>query len=181
VIGWPPRFCVACGGRVVAAKALGAERRQCRRCGWTFDANPVPAAVALIVRAGRILLTRRAHPPHRHTWDLAGGFLEADETPETGFRRELTEELGMRIRRARFLGFATDRYGSRGFPVLTLIYRVTPVPGSLRPADDVAEARWFSRDRIPYGEVGFPSVRRLLRGWVKAARRRSRPGRAGSP
>ncbi len=124
----------------------------------------MPAAVALIERAGRVLLTRRGRPPYAGTWDLPGGFLERDETPETGLRRELHEELGVRVRRTRFLGFATDRYGPRGFPVLTLVYRVSAT-GTIRPADDVTEARWFARDRLPLGRIGFPSMRRLLRAW----------------
>lgn len=71
---------------------------------------------------------------------MPGGFLEANETPEAGLRRELKEELGIGTRRARLIEFATDRYGSRGFSTLTLIYRVTPSAGRLHPADDVSEA-----------------------------------------
>jgi ADP-ribose pyrophosphatase YjhB (NUDIX family) len=140
-----------------------------------FYANPVPAAVAVIMRGQRILLARRAHPPHAGTWDLPGGFLEADETPEAGLRRELKEELGLRVRRARPIVLATDRYGPGGFPILTIIYRVTPEPGPLTPADDVSEARWFARDRIPYREIAFAAVRRELRAWLRGRRRSARP------
>ena len=71
-----------------------------------------------------ILLCRRAAAPYAGTWDLAGGFLEADETPERGLRRELREELGARVRRARFRGFVPDRYGPGGVPVLGIVYEV---------------------------------------------------------
>jgi ADP-ribose pyrophosphatase YjhB (NUDIX family) len=134
----------------------------------------VPAVVAVIARGDRILLARRKHPPHAGTWDLPGGFLEADETPESGLRRELAEELGLRVRRARPIVLATDRYGPGGFPILTVIYRVTPEPGPMTPADDVSEVRWFPRARLPYREIAFPSIRRTLRAWPGRARRSAR-------
>jgi len=141
----------------------GRRRLRCARCGWTFYGNPVPAAVALIARRGRVLLTLRARPPYAGTWDLAGGFLEAGELPAAALRRELREELGVGVRRMRFVGFATDRYGPRGFPILTLVYRVTPTSARVRPADDVAAARWFPARAVPYRAIAFPALRRLLR------------------
>ncbi|MGH7323870.1 MAG: NUDIX hydrolase [Candidatus Rokuibacteriota bacterium] len=162
------RFCIWCGRRLGTVREEGRRRRRCHACEWTYYDNPVPATVALIERGGRVLLTRRARPPYAGTWDLPGGFLEADESPEAGLRRELREELGVRTRRATFVMFATDRYGPRGFPVLTLVYRLSAT-GTVRPADDVTEARWFPTDRLPMSQIGFPSVRRLLR--VRYSRR----------
>ncbi|OGL08483.1 MAG: hypothetical protein A3F92_06940 [Candidatus Rokubacteria bacterium RIFCSPLOWO2_12_FULL_71_22] len=160
------RCCLACGGRLTVVREDGHTRRRCRRCGWIFYGNPVPAAVGVILRRGRVLLTRRARPPYAGTWDLPGGFLEAGELPEACLVRELREELGLRVRRARLLGFATDRYGPRGFAVLTTVYRVEPHPGPLRPADDVSEARWFPRRGVPFGAIAFPSMRTLLRRYL---------------
>jgi len=125
-----PKFCIECGGRLAIVREEGRTRRRCRRCGWTFYGNPVPAAVALITRGGRLLLTRRARPPYAGTWDLPGGFLEAGERPEACVRRELREELAMGIRQARLVDFALDRYGPNGIPVLTLVSTAgNPVPG----------------------------------------------------
>ena len=149
-MSYSPRFCLWCGGRLRTIRENGHRRRRCPRCGWTFYDNPVPASVAIIRQRGRVLLTRRAHPPYAGTWDLPGGFLEAGEQPEAGLKRELREELAVRVRGARLIGFATDRYGPRGFPVLTLVYRVTIAPGVIRPDDDVSEARWFDRRRLPF-------------------------------
>lgn len=167
------RFCLVCGHRLVAVREDARTRRKCLSCGWTHYVNPVPAAVALIERRGRLLLTRRGRPPYAGTWDLPGGFLEGDETPEAGLRRELAEELGVRVARSRLVGIATDRYGRGGFPVLTLVYRVTAT-GALRPGDDVSEARWFPRARLPLQSIGFPSIRRLLRAWIRRTSRRIR-------
>ena len=161
------RFCLACGGRLRPAWEGGRRRSRCVRCGWIFYRNPVPAAVGLVVHRGRVLLTLRARPPFARTWDLPGGFLEEGETPEAGLRRELREELGMRVRRARLAGFGLDRYGPTGFPILVMIYRVVPASTRVAPADDVAAARWFERDRLPFGRIAFAGVRRALRVWAR--------------
>ena len=138
--------------------------RRCRACGWIFYNNPVPAANALIVRGGRLLLGRRARPPYAGMWDTPGGFFEAGEAAEQALRRELREELGATPGRLRWAGAMADRYGRDGFPVLSLFFWVTLAPGRLRPADDVSELEWFAIDRLPYTRIAFPSTRRLLRG-----------------
>jgi ADP-ribose pyrophosphatase YjhB (NUDIX family) len=163
------QFCIQCGARLRVVTAEGRRRRRCRRCGWTFYGNPVPAAVGLIERRGRVLLTLRARPPYADTWDLPGGFLESGETAEAGLARELREELGMRLLGARLIATLPDRYGPAGFPVLSLVYRVTAAPGPIRPDDDVAEARWFPRGRLPFTRIAFPSMRQVLRRWGRDA------------
>jgi ADP-ribose pyrophosphatase YjhB (NUDIX family) len=156
------RFCLRCGDRLGRVALEGRPRRRCPRCGWVFYDNPVPAVVALIVHRGRLLLGRRARPPYAGMWDVLGGFLEAGETPEQALERELREEVGVGVRR-RLVGFATDRYGPRGFPVLAAIYRVTPTSRAVRAADDVSEVRWFAIARLPWRAIAFPGLRRSLR------------------
>lgn len=157
------RFCMACGGRLRTVSEEGKRRRKCARCGWTFYGNPIPAAIALIARGRRILLGRRAAAPYAGSWDLPGGFVEGDETPEVALRRELKEELGVRVRSARFLGFFHETYGPRGFPILVMVFRVRLAPGRFVTASDLSEVRWFDRERLPFREIRFPSMRKALR------------------
>jgi ADP-ribose pyrophosphatase YjhB (NUDIX family) len=155
------RFCLRCGSRL--------ERLlppSCPTCRWTYYDNPRPTVAAIVVRNGRLLLTRRALPPLAGTWDLPGGFLQGTETPEAGLRRELLEELGMHVRQVKAIGFLTDRYGRDRLPLLNIVFRVTPEPGSLRPADDVSELRWFPRNAVPLRAIGFPAMRQAVRLFV---------------
>jgi 8-oxo-dGTP diphosphatase len=43
-------------------------------------------------RTGRVLLV---DPVYRDTWDLPGGAVEAEESPQAACRREVAEELGL--------------------------------------------------------------------------------------
>lgn len=165
------RYCLACGGRLTSVSVDGRRRRRCPRCGWTYYDNPVPAAVAVVIDAGRVLLGRRARPPYAGSWDLPGGFLERDELPEAGLRRELREELGVGVRDASLIGFVTERYGRGGVSVLAAVYRVRPTAHRMRPADDVSELRWFPISKVPYRDIAFPNVRRTLRQYLKTRTR----------
>ena len=154
-----------CAARLRAGRQDGHRRWRCLRCGWIFYNNPVPATVAIVLGPRGILLCRRAAEPFRGLWDLAGGFLEADEPPLRGLRREIREELGARVRRARFRGFVMDRYGPGGIPVLGLVYEVH-LAGRITARSDVSEARWFPRHALPWRRIGFASIRRALRQYL---------------
>jgi len=157
---------MACGARLRATRQDGFRRWRCPRCGWIFYNNPVPATVAIVVGPRGILLCQRAAAPHRGTWDTAGGFLEADEPPARGLRREIREELGTRIRRACFRGFVVDHYGRGGIPVLGMVYEVR-LTGRIVAGSDVSEVRWFPRDAIPWRQIGFASIRRALHDYLR--------------
>lgn len=64
------------------------------------------AAAVIMDARDRLLLLRRSPECRRWPgkWGLAGGGLEAGETPEEGLRRELLEELGPDIRLRRIAG-----------------------------------------------------------------------------
>ena len=75
-----------------------ARPRTCAECGFIAYASPEPTVCALVLDdAGRVLLARRKFEPEAGKWDVPGGFLEEDEEPLDGLRRELREETGLEI------------------------------------------------------------------------------------
>lgn len=57
-------------------------------------------AAAVIIHDGQILLVER-HKAAEHYYTLAGGGIEAGESPEQAVARELMEELGVAVATAR--------------------------------------------------------------------------------
>jgi 8-oxo-dGTP diphosphatase len=71
-------------------------------------------AAALYDRTGRVLIAER--PPGKHLsgrWEFPGGKIDAGETEEEALRRELAEELGIAMRRARPLVRLSHDYPER--------------------------------------------------------------------
>ena len=165
-----PRFCLPCGNGLSRRREEGRQRFVCDRCGWTYYGNPAPTASAVLVRARRVLLARRAAPPFKGRWDLPGGFLEASETPEVALRRELREEIGVEVGALRLLGFYDDRYGAGGVPVLSIVYLGRAPRATFTAGDDVSEVRWFPLARLPMKEVGFASMRAALQDATRTSR-----------
>lgn len=151
------KFCAECGAPLVGFDDHGVQRRRCSRCGRVAYVNSKPTVGAVLVRDGRVLLSKRKHPPHAGLWDLPGGFLESGEHPEAGVLREVREETGLDARVVRLAGIAMGRYGE--LDTLNLVYELA-AEGEADARDDSLEMRWFPLDALP--EMAFAHERRLL-------------------
>jgi len=161
--GW--EHCPRCAGPLEGDGA----RVECHACGFVAYGNPVPTATAVLVDGeGRVLLGRRALEPDKDRWDLLGGFIDEGEHPLDALRRELREESGLEVEPGDFLGVWMDRYGydSTAASTLNLYWEARVVSGAERPADDVAELRWFAPAELPWDELAFECNRKVLSAWL---------------
>jgi 8-oxo-dGTP diphosphatase len=91
----------------------------------------ITVAAALIEREGRILACRRrADQSHPLKWEFPGGKVEPGESAEAALRRELEEELGIRIDGAEEITRYSYQYPGRA-PLLLIFYRVSGYCGAL--------------------------------------------------
>ena len=161
IVGW--KHCPRCA----ASLENDSQSATCVECGFTVYAGPEPTVSALVGDdEGRILLSRRKFEPEAGKWDLPGGFLEEDEEPLDGLRRELREEAGVEIEPLEFAGVWADRYGGAedAGATLNLYWHARIVSGEPTPADDVSEFRWFAIDDLPPAEdIAFRNVVQALR------------------
>ena len=88
-------FCIQCGQALADFLEEERVRRRCSaECGYIYYGNPIPVVAALVEQEGQVLLVRSHGWPEKF-YGLVTGFLEANETPESGVLRELKEELGL--------------------------------------------------------------------------------------
>lgn len=76
-----------------------------------MEVQPKPVAAAIVMEAGRVLVTRRA--PGQNVagcWEFSGGKLEGDETPQHCIVRELAEELSLSVLAGDVIAESVFRY-----------------------------------------------------------------------
>ena len=111
--------------------------------------GPIIVAAAVIIRDGRVLLTRRGEGQHlAGMWEFPGGKLEAGESPEEALLRECQEECGIEVEVAEILEVTHHRYPEK--EVLLLFYRCELRAGEVRHLQ-VADHAWVApRDLDDY-------------------------------
>jgi mutator protein MutT len=114
--------------------------------------TPIPATIAVVIRATQVLLVRRANPPDAGRWGFPGGKIEPGETLPQAALRELAEETGVSAEALRAFtavdAFDHDASGGlrRHFVLIAVLCRWTggePIAG-----DDALEARWVDLDGL---------------------------------
>lgn len=150
--------CGRCGARL-APFEREPSHGQCPACGNLEFNNPIPVAGILIVRDGKVLLTRRAIEPRAGYWAFPGGFVERGETIEEAARRETREEVSLEPRITGIVGSPSSMV-EEGHLVIAFRGEADdePVPGS-----EVAEVGWFAPERIPWEEIAFETTTQALR------------------
>jgi NAD+ diphosphatase len=161
--------CPRCGAVTVPEQA--GHSRRCPVDGSEHFPRLDPAVIMLVTDPDdRCLLARNAQWPERRVSILAG-FVEPGESAEQAVAREVLEETGISVSGARYVG-------SQPWPMphsLMLGFRARAT-GSLQifvDSDEIAEARWFSRDELrasaASGEIRLPPpvsiAHRIIESW----------------
>ncbi|WTU50703.1 NUDIX domain-containing protein [Streptomyces sp. NBC_00057] len=90
---------------------------------------------------GRLLAIRRAD---NGTWELLGGVLELDETPEAGVVREVLEETGIHVEVDELTGVYKNT--TRG--IVALVFRCKPSGGAERTSAESVAVEWLTQEQI---------------------------------
>ncbi|GAB3113444.1 hypothetical protein GCM10027055_18010 [Janibacter alkaliphilus] len=148
--------------------------------------RPVPyqrvACYGVVIGDRRLLLTELSERVSgaAGSWNLPGGGLDPGEQPHDGLVREIWEETGHDVVRARLADVETRHWVGRSpggrledFHAVRLIYRAQVAQVREPVVHDVggstARARWVSREEIPDYPI-VPTVQRALTriGWDRA-------------
>ena len=114
--------------------------------------QPVVVAAAVVIRQGRVLLTRRAEGQHlAGMWEFPGGKLEEGESPEAAVVRECREECGIEVEVTDILDVTHHRYPEKD--VLLLFYRCALRSGEVEHLE-VADHAWVAPSEL--GDYTLP-------------------------
>lgn len=163
------KFCPKCGSSQF--DAFGERSMKCKTCGFHLYFNSSAAVAALITDANkRLMLVKRGVEPDFGKLDLPGGFIDPGETAEDAVRRELWEELGLKIKSLKYISSAPNEYIFSDFSVFTIDFAFEVIAESLErlnPMDDILEYKFYSEDETDYNEIPAPSIRKFVKDYFK--------------
>lgn len=142
------RYCPHCAAPLREALIDGVTRRMCSAegCGFIHWNNPIPVVAAIVEHEGDIILAHnRTWPP---TWfGLITGFLESNEAPEAGVKREVAEELSLAPHKVSLVG----HYPFEQMNQIIIAYHVV-AEGSITLNEELDEIKRVSPEKLkPWG------------------------------
>ncbi|MEU9146183.1 NUDIX hydrolase [Streptomyces sp. NPDC048349] len=103
--------------------------------------HSVSVAGAVVRDDGRLLAIRRAD---NGAWELPGGVLELEETPEDGLRREVLEETGIHVEVDQLTGV----YKNIVAGVVALVFLCKPSGGAERLSGETRAIQWLTPEEV---------------------------------
>jgi ADP-ribose pyrophosphatase YjhB (NUDIX family) len=171
----PIQFCTQCGSS--SLKAAKQHEYICFSCGFRHFINPIAAVAGILSDPhGTVLLVRRAHDPGRGLLGLPGGFVDVGETGEEALRREILEEINLRVSDLAYFISLPNKYHSQGIatPVLDCFYTAQLAKFDDASAnEEIHSLEPVHLEELDWDQIAFPSNRKALQRFLKMRQSRN--------
>jgi ADP-ribose pyrophosphatase YjhB (NUDIX family) len=117
---------------------------------------------AIVMEKGKLLVCKRAIEPRRGTWTLPAGYMENGETIEEAARREAREEAGAVL-------IDLQPYALLNLPIVDQLYFIFLArleSGYFVAGEESLEVQLINLEDIPWDDLSFPVIRRVLEVFV---------------
>lgn len=130
----------------------------CKICAFK---NPRATVTALIRKDDKLLMALRPEDPFKGWWDLIGGYMNENETPEEALRREIKEELGVDCD-LKLLNFFPGYASWQGaeYPILSIAYLAELKSEDFKKSDEIEDLKWFPVTELP--PIAFDSNVKII-------------------
>ena len=141
------KYCGRCGSRTEDSKK---ERALvCPQCGQIEYPKISPAVIVAITNGDKIVMSRYrvSSNPYRG-YALIAGFVEIGETFEDTVRREVMEEVGLKVKNIRY--YKSQPWAFSDTEMIGFFAELDGDDDTIVLQDDeLSEAGWFTREEIP--------------------------------
>lgn len=138
------QYCGKCGEKTVP----DAKERmlRCPKCGNLEFPVICPAVIIAVTDKNRILLSKYAGRIYKR-YALLAGYTEIGETVEETVRREVMEEVGLKVKNIRY--YKSQPWGLSGTLLMGFYCELDGSDEIRLDEDELALAEWFEREEIP--------------------------------
>jgi 8-oxo-dGTP diphosphatase len=117
-----------------------------------YPSRPFLAASIAVLRAGKVLVATRTHPPMNALFTLPGGLVEPGESLAQAAVRELREEVGVEARVIGFVGpvevIHRDEDGRVRAHFVICAHAAEWISGEGEPGPEAGDVRWVGLDDL---------------------------------
>ncbi len=155
------KFCSQCAAPVTLSIPEGDTKARfvCSNCETIHYQNPKVVTGCLVTHQGKVLLCKRAIEPRYGLWTVPAGFMENGETLEESACRETLEEAEARVEQV-------ELYAVFSLPQISQVYVLfkseLSAPFNYGAGIESLEVALFAEDEIPWEQLAFPIVRKVL-------------------
>lgn len=155
------KFCGVCGAPMKMETDIS---KRCTGCGKEIWPQLATAVIVLIHKGeDEVLLVRAKNFRSKH-YGLVAGFVETGETLEEAVCREVSEEVGLKIKNVRY-------FGSQPWPYpcgLMVGFNADYVSGEIKiQEEELLKGAWFRKDNLPEIPEKLSIARMLIDDWIK--------------
>jgi NAD+ diphosphatase len=163
IISWDQchQFCGRCGS--ITKEQSGERAKICPECGFISYPRICPAVITAVFKGDKILLAH-AKAYKNNMYSLISGFVEPGETLEEGVKREIMEEVGLRVKNIKYFGSQPWPYPNSLMVGFTAEYESGEITVD---GTEISEAEWFSIDNLPDLPSNVSIARQIIDWYIK--------------
>lgn len=152
------RFCGACGRVLVHDEQERMMR--CEHCGNMVFPKIAPAVIVGLMDGNRLLMTKYAGREYKR-YALIAGFTEIGETVEDTVRREVFEEVGLRVKNVKY--YKSQPWGFAGDMLLGFFCELDGSDEIKMDAGELSVAEWVHYKDIPDYDEGLSLTEEMMK------------------
>ncbi|NMA85968.1 MAG: NAD(+) diphosphatase [Tissierellia bacterium] len=138
------QYCGVCGGEMYKKDSISERAMVCSNCGNTTWPRTSPAIIVAVTKEDKLLLAHnRFFPEGRYS--VIAGFVEYGETFEDCVKREVYEEVGIKVKNIKYFGSQPWPYPNSMMIAFTAEY----LDGDIKvDGEEILDAQWFIKDEV---------------------------------
>ena len=164
IVNWDQthQYCGRCGVQTEAVQ--GENAKICPKCGFISYTRISPAIITAVLKDDKILMAHgRDFPKNRYS--IIAGFVEPGETLEECVKREVMEEVGIKVKNITYFGSQPWP-----FPHSLMIGFISEYESGEICVDDyeITDAKWFNVDNLPDLPSNMSISREIIDWYIKS-------------
>ncbi|NWG08726.1 MAG: NUDIX hydrolase [Nitrososphaerales archaeon] len=117
-----------------------------------YPKHPMVGVGGLIKQNDSVLLVKRENEPGRGKWSIPGGLINLGETMKNAVKREVEEEVGLRVDVVEVLdAFDVIIYDDKSrvrFHYVIVSFMAKPLGREVRGSKEASQVRWFKAKEL---------------------------------